>query len=97
MKKKAGLESLLLTEAQVREIIERAATMPTRRDDISVKELKAIASELDIDANSLERALDEVLFETQSTLFSRVPQKTCGSGLALLPVPHLGLEVAFWV
>lgn len=95
MTKKDGLESLSLTETQVREIIERAARMPARRDNISVQELRAIASELDIDSESLERALSEVLFEAQSTLFSPVPRKTLRVGLGLIAGASLGLATGF--
>jgi hypothetical protein len=54
-------DDMLLSEAQMRDIIERASRELPASTGITVAELRQIAAELDIDAKSLERAFDEVV------------------------------------
>jgi hypothetical protein len=52
---------MVLSEAQMRDIIERATRELPQSTGITVAELRQIAAELDIDPRSLERAFDEVI------------------------------------
>jgi len=54
-------EDLVLTEAQLRAVIERATRAEPRPEGTSIAVLRQIAAELDIDPAALERALDEVV------------------------------------
>jgi hypothetical protein len=54
-------DDLMLSEAQVREIIELAARIPRRSDGVSLAVLREIAQELDIEQDALTRAIYEVL------------------------------------
>ncbi|MDX1393166.1 MAG: hypothetical protein R3195_02200 [Gemmatimonadota bacterium] len=60
-------EDLLLSEPQVREIIERAARREPGADGVTVAELRQIARELEIDEPALNNALEEVLGQTPPT------------------------------
>ena len=61
MEKDSTPDEVRLTEEQVREVIERAARLPARRDMVSVSELRQIAAELDVDPDALDQALAGVL------------------------------------
>ncbi len=54
-------DDFVLTDAQMREVIERATRELPPASGITVAELRRIAGELDIDPISLERALDQVI------------------------------------
>lgn len=54
-------DDMVLSEAQMRDIIERATREMPLSTGITVAELRQIAAELDIDPKSLERAFDEVI------------------------------------
>lgn len=54
-------EDLVLSEAQLRAVIERAARAEPRPEGTSIAVLRQIAAELDIDPAALERALNEVV------------------------------------
>ena len=59
-------DDLTLTESQLREVIARASRMDTRPDGPSIAVVRQIAAELDIDPQSLERALAEVVTESRN-------------------------------
>ena len=61
MKDKRSSDDVVLSDAQMREVIERATRELPRPSGVTVEELRQIAAELDIDPGSLERALDEVI------------------------------------
>lgn len=54
-------DDLVLSDAQLREVVERASRVDQRPSGISIATLRQIAAELDIDPAALERALDEVV------------------------------------
>ena len=54
-------DGMVLSEAQLRDVIERAVRTAPKREGITIAELREIAAELDIDARALDRALDEVI------------------------------------
>lgn len=85
-------DDLRLTEDQVRDIIERAARMP-RRADITLDELRQIASELDLGSEALDQAIREVLSDSERkrTAHRWLGDKWNGLGRALgrlLPERH---------
>ena len=55
-------EDRVVSESQLRDIIERAARM-SEQDGVSIAELRRIAHELDIDPQAVDRALAQVLTE----------------------------------
>ncbi|HUF50241.1 MAG TPA: hypothetical protein VMN60_05375 [Longimicrobiales bacterium] len=61
MKKKRLPGDMMLSEDQVRDVIERAAREVPESSGITVAELQQIAAELDISPKALERALDDVV------------------------------------
>jgi len=67
-------ENLTLSDAQVREVIERAARLEPRSERVSVRELRQIAAELDIVPDALEQALEEII--RPSTL-RRIRSRCC--------------------
>lgn len=54
-------DDFILSDAQLREVIERAARAERQSSGISMVMLRQIAAELEIDPIALERALDEVV------------------------------------
>ena len=75
---------LILSESQVRQIIERAVKNDPKSTGISVAELQRIAEELDIDRIALNRALDEVLAQPPAGIDTRTLVKRLVDGLSLL-------------
>ena len=60
MKKRLPPQDLILSDTEVRDVIERSLrTEPTR--GITIAELRGIAAGLDIDRRALESALDQVV------------------------------------
>jgi hypothetical protein len=78
MSKEELPENVRITEAQLREVIERAARMPAHSEGISIAELREIGDQLDIDPRALAAALQEVL----------------GSPAPLMPRPRVARRVA---
>jgi hypothetical protein len=66
-------EDLVLTESQLREVIERAARISDRSEGISLIELREIARELDIEDDALFTALRAVLAGHDSPRSRRTP------------------------
>jgi hypothetical protein len=54
-------EEIVLTEAQLRKIIDRAVRMQDPADGVTIADLRQIAAELDIEPKAIERAIDEVI------------------------------------
>jgi hypothetical protein len=54
-------DDMILSEAQLREVIERAARMEPSAEGVTVAELRQIASELNIEPRAIQQALDEVI------------------------------------
>jgi hypothetical protein len=52
---------MVLSESQLRDVIERAVRVLPEKTGVTVAELREIAAELDIDPRALERALDDVI------------------------------------
>ena len=52
---------MVLSDEQVRQVIERAVRSQPKGTGISIAELRQIAAELDIDSHALEQALDQVV------------------------------------
>jgi hypothetical protein len=78
-------DDLILSESQVRQVIELAAQMPTRRDGVTLAELRQIASELDIEQDALDQALKEVLARPSARLrASSLGHRLAHHGRALL-------------
>ena len=61
MKKRELSDEIVLTDAEARDVIERAVRVLPERDGITVADLREIAAELDIDPRALEAALDQVI------------------------------------
>ena len=61
MKRERLPDDMVLSEEEVREIVERAARELPASSGITVAELRQIAAELDIDPKALTRALDQVV------------------------------------
>jgi uncharacterized membrane protein YeaQ/YmgE (transglycosylase-associated protein family) len=61
MKQRPLPDDLVLSDAQVRGVIERATRVVPERNGITVADLRQIAAELDIDPRALEAALDRVI------------------------------------
>lgn len=62
---------LVLSEAQFRKVIELAVRVTPRSEGVSVAELRQIARDLDIDQDSLARALSVVLAQPQRSQSTR--------------------------
>lgn len=54
-------DDIVLSDAQVRDVIERAVRVVPERSGITVAALREMAAELDIDPRALEAALDKVI------------------------------------
>ena len=54
-------DEIMLSDAQVRDVIERATRVVPERTGITVADLRQIAAELDIDPRAFEAALDQVV------------------------------------
>jgi hypothetical protein len=90
-------DDLVLNETQFRQVIELATRTTPRSDGVSVAELRQIAQELDIDPESLARALDFVLTrpERKRPIGSWLSRRTMRLGLALSGVlPRRGRLIA---
>src|SRR5688572_22056950 len=61
MRKRQPPQDLVLSDAEVRDVIERALRAETMRTGVTVAELRQIAAELDIHPHALELALDQVV------------------------------------
>ncbi len=61
MKQRQLPDEIVLSDAQVRDVIERATRVVPERNGITVADLRQIATELDIDPRALEAALDHVI------------------------------------
>lgn len=61
MMKRKPPQDLVLSDAEVRDVIERAVRVDTDRAGVTIAELRQIAAELDIDPHALEVALDQVV------------------------------------
>lgn len=61
MKKAQLPDEIVLSEAQVRDVIGRAVRVVPERNGITLSDLRQIAAELDIDPGALEAALDQVI------------------------------------
>lgn len=61
MKKRQLPDEIVLSDAEVRDVIERAVRVVPERNGITVADLRQIAAELDIDPRALEAALDQVI------------------------------------
>ncbi len=61
MKKRRPNQDLVLTDGEVRDVIQRALREESTREGITITELRQIAAELDIEPRALERALDQVV------------------------------------
>jgi hypothetical protein len=61
MKKRRPPQDLVLSDAEVRDVIDRAVRTQTRPNGVTIAELRQIAAELDIDPNAFEQALDQVV------------------------------------
>lgn len=61
MKERQLPDEIVLSDAQVRDVIERATRVVPERNGITVADLRQIAAELDIDTRALDAALDQVI------------------------------------
>lgn len=61
MKERERADDIVLSEAQVRDVIERATRVVPEKTGLTVSELRQIAIELDIDSRAFEAALDRVV------------------------------------
>jgi hypothetical protein len=61
MRKRQPPQDLLLSDAELRDVIERALRAEPKRGGVTIAELKEIAAELEIDPSALDRALDQVI------------------------------------
>jgi hypothetical protein len=61
MKRRQLHQDLVLSDAEVRDVIERALREESTGQGISIAELRSIAAELDIEPSALEAALDQVV------------------------------------
>ena len=61
MGKQRPPQEMKLSDAEVRDVIERAVRTQPQRSNLTVAELREIAAELDIDPHALELALDQVV------------------------------------
>src|SRR4026208_1779878 len=88
---------LVLSEAQFRKVIELAVRVTPRSEGVSVAELRQIARDLDIDQESLARALSVVLAQphrsqsTRSWLSTQATRLGMGLGRVL---PRRGRLIA---
>ena len=73
-------DDLVLSESQLRDIIERAARM-SEQDGVSIAELRRIAHELDIDPQAVDRALAQVLTEEPVTTTHRTLRRFAASSM----------------
>ncbi len=61
IKKDQTPDEIVLSDAQVRDVIERATRVVPERTGITVADLRQIAAELDIDPSAFEAALDQTI------------------------------------
>ena len=61
MRKRQPPQDLVLSDAEVRAVIDRAVRAQSKRGGVTIAELREIAAELDIDPHALELALDQVV------------------------------------
>ena len=87
---------LVLTEAQVREVIELATRLPSSKEGISLSDLRQIARELDIDQDALDRALAEVLGRPSARfLMTRLGRLLVNRGRAVVGA-LIGSVLGWW-
>src|SRR5688572_12196340 len=61
MRKRQPPQDLVLSDAELREVIERALRAEPARGGVTIAEVRQIAAELDIDPRALDVALDQVV------------------------------------